>query len=68
MVWKSSPFLKGMINSFGTTEAKRNVEMTTELMQKIFKTNPLIPAHTEDNYGNKDHYVGAFEMANHFEE
>ena len=43
MVWKSSPFLKGLITSFASSEADKVVKFTVNLMSTIFKTNQSIP-------------------------
>jgi F0F1-type ATP synthase assembly protein I len=43
MVWKSSPFLKGLITSFATSEADKIIKFTVNLMATIFKTNQSIP-------------------------
>jgi hypothetical protein len=66
MKWKSSPFLKGVITSFGMSQATKNVEDTTALMRVIFKTNPVIPA----NKGSvlEDREIGPFEMGNLYRE
>lgn len=66
MVWKSSPFLKGLITTFATSEADKVINFTVNLMATIFKTNQSIPPGASGTQDVAEGSVGPFEMKNLF--